>query len=367
MRSRFVFGIAFVAVAVASTFGSVKDTTAGSIAVVVDTSEMQPEQFARVSDAVDAFLAAFSGENDELALFAAGEKPQMIENFTSDAAKLSARLDQVQPQGPTALYTAVQQATERLREEGSENRSAVVVFSSSEDVSSAEELKKTLSEADVQVDVIATPGASWRNQETLQQIASSTGGSAYFTSDDQQLREVASVLGRRLASGATNVSPDAKLNGQKPLAGYRRAIISRIVIGDQKKIDAPQGDESVMQQVLISKLRSAKIFDEVIDATGQSGDLDEFKGDPDTVVIMSRLLDYQRGNRMQRQFIGWKGEARYKVQLSVFDSESHQPLFAVAEKGSSSSGFLGGSQEVVHAKAVKRVVDRLVEDLKKAK
>ena len=366
MRSRFVFGIAFVAVAVASTFASVKDKSAGSVAVVVDTSEMQPEQFARVSDAVDAFLAAFSGENDELALFTAGDKPQMVENFTSDAAKLSARLDKVQPEGPLALYTAIQQAAERLREEGSGERSAVVVFSSSEDRNSAEELKKTLSSADVQVDIVAAPGTSWRNQEALQQIASSTGGSAYFTSDDEQLREVSSVLGRRLASGGANVAPDAKLNAQKPLSGYRRAIVSRIVVGNEK-IDAPQGDESVMQQVLISKLRSAKIFDEVIDATGKSGNLDDIKGDPDTVVIMSRLLDYQRGNRMQRQFIGWKGEALYKVQLSVFDSESHQPLLAVAEKGSSSSGFLGGSREVVHAKAVKRVVDRLVEDLKKAK
>jgi hypothetical protein len=367
MRSHFVWVFAFVAIAVASSFASSKDKPAGSIAVVVDTSEMQKGQFARVSDAVDAFLAAFSGENDELALFTAGAKPQMVENFTSDAAKLSARLDEVQPEGAPSIYTAVQQAAERLREEGGGDRSSVVVFSSSEDRNSAEELKKTLSSAGVQVDIVAAPGASWRNQQTLQEIASSTGGSAYFTSDDQQLREVASVLGRRLASGGTNVAPDAKLNAQKPLAGYRRAIVSRIVVGNEKNIDAPQGDEAMMQHVLISKLRSEKIFDEVIDATPQSGDLDEIKGDADTVVIMSRLLDYRRGSRMQRQFIGWKGEARYKVQLSVFDSESHQPLLAVAEKGSSSSGFLGGSQEVVHAKAVKRVVDRLVEDLKKAK
>lgn len=337
--------------------------SSGSIAVVVDTSEMPKERFATLSEAVDSFLAGFSGENDELSLFISGGTPQIIEHFTADPTKLSETLDHMRPGGTPRTYETVEMALKRLREEAGNDRRSVVIFVASNGTTSEEGLKNL--SGDIAVNIVALPGEDWRSQETMQRLAANTKGVAYFTGSIDQLREVSSVLGRRLASGTSNVAPDAKLSGGKPLAGYRRAIVSKIAVNSNK--DDPQGDEAVFQQVFLAQLRREKVFDEVIDATSQIADLHTLKGDPETVIVMSRLLDYQRGSRMQRQFIGWKGEARYKVQLSVFDSATHQPVFAVAEKGSSASGFLGGSQEEVHAKAVKRLVTRLVTDLKKAK
>jgi hypothetical protein len=335
----------------------------GSIAIVVDTSEMPKERFATLNEAVDSFLAGFSGESDELSLFITGGTPQMVENFTADPAKLSGTLDHMRPGGKPKTYEAVEIALKRMRAEAGNLRRAVVLFAASSGTTSEQGLKNL--GGDIPVNIIALPGEDWRSQETMQRLSADTKGVAYFTANVDQLREVASVLGRRLSSGASNVAPDTKLSGGKPLAGYRRAILSGIVVNPGK--DDPQGDETALQQALLAQLRREKVFDEVVDATSQTADLKKVKGDSETVIVMSRLLDYQRGSRLQRQFIGWKGEARYKVQLSVFDASTHQPVFAVAEKGSSASGFLGGSQEVVHAKAVKRVVARLVEDLKRAK
>jgi hypothetical protein len=324
---------------------------------------MPKQRVATLIDAVDAFLAGFSGENDELALFITGGTPQMVEHFTADPTKLSETLDHMRPGGKPRTYEAVDIALKRLRDEAGNVRRSLVLFVASSGITSQQGLSSL--SGDIPVNVIALPGEDWRSQETMQRLAANTKGVAYFTGDLDQLREVSSVLGRRLSSGASSVAPDAKLSGGKPLSGYRRAIVPKIVV--DPVTDDPRGDEAVLQQVLLAQLRREKVFDEVIDATSETPDLHKLEGDPDTVVVMSRLLDYQRGSRLQRQFIGWKGEARYRVQLSVFDSATHQPVFAVSEKGSSASGFLGGSQEVVHAKAVKRVVTRLVEDLKKAK
>src|ERR687886_431397 len=85
--------------AILSSAQGAKSQPSGSIAVVVDTSEMPKERFAKLSDAVDSFLAGFSGENDELALFITGGTAQMVENFTADPAKLSETLDHMRPGG----------------------------------------------------------------------------------------------------------------------------------------------------------------------------------------------------------------------------------------------------------------------------
>src|SRR6185369_6414289 len=98
----------------------------------------------------------------------------------------------------------------------------------------------------VEVDVISLPGADWRTQQPLQQLAAQTGGTAYFPADETQLREVASVLGRRMSS-ETSLPANPHLNAHKPLSGYRRAVVQPVIVSGGKKSDDPDGDERVLR------------------------------------------------------------------------------------------------------------------------
>jgi hypothetical protein len=137
-------------------------------------------------------------------------------------------------------------------------------------------------------------------------------------------------------------------------------------MGPDRGVDAPHGNDSILHGLLLARLRESHLFDEVVDASNEDVFADSARA-PDTLSLLPTLRGYKHGSRIQRQFIGWKGGAKYRLQLSFFDSSSRQPVSAFMESGESSSGILGGSDQAVHAKAMHRAVDKLIEDLRRAK
>ena len=333
-----------------------------SVAIVVDSSAMGAAQWQSLVTSVDAFLAAFNGQDDEVALFSAGDRAQKLEDFTSDARRISAKLHSINPQGSAATYNAIPPATDYIQREASHNRTAVVAFIANRDTRG-----KVPAKSNVAVDVIALPGSDWRDQQGWQKLAGSSGGVAYFPSGEAQLQEAASVLGRNLAAGDTELTADPQLNRKRSLSGYRRVLVHKIRMGPDKGVDAPHGNDSVLHGLLLARLRESHLFDEVVDASNEEAFTDSSANDPDTLSLLPTLRAYKQGSRFQRQFVGWKGGAKYRLQLSFFDSSTRQPVGAFMETGESSSGILGGSDEAVHTKAMHRVVDKLIDDLKRAK
>ena len=333
-----------------------------SVAIVVDSSTMEPAQWQSLVTSVDAFLAAFNGQDDEVALFSAGEHPQKLEDFTSDARRVSTKMHSLAPQGNAATYNAISTASDYVQREASHNRTAVVAFIANRDAPG-----KVPDKSRVAVDVIALPGSDWRDQQGWQKLAGSSGGVAYFPSGESQLNEAASVLGRNLAAGDTQLTADPQLNRKRSLSGYRRVLVHRVRMGPDKGVDPPHGNDSVLHGLLLARLRASHLFDEVVDASNEEAFADPTANDPDTLSLLPTLREYKQGSRVQRQFVGWKGGAKYRLQLSFFDSSTRQPVGAFMETGESSSGILGGSDEAVHTKAMHRVVDKLIDDLKRAK
>jgi hypothetical protein len=258
---------------------------------------------------------------------------------------------------------------EYLSSQASHDRTAVVTFVAAADRSSDAEIQKLLTSAGDRKPAlyfVGLPGSDWREQQRLQQLSASTHGGSYFPSNSDQLREVTSVLGRQLASGSTQLTPDPQLNRKRPLSGYRRVLVHSITATQSKRVDDPQGNEAVLRTMLISQLKRERLFDEVIDASREQP-FTTVADASDTLSLLPTLLEYRKGSRMQRQFIGWKGEARYILQVSFFNATTRQPIAAFVEKGSSASGVFGGSDEVVHAKARHSVIEKIVDDIKRAK
>jgi hypothetical protein len=333
-----------------------------SVAIVVDSSAMEPAQWQSLVTSVDAFLAAFNGQDDEVALFAAGDQPQKLEDFTSDARRVSAKLHNITPQGSAATYNAIPAATDYVQREASHNRTALVAFIANRDARG-----KVPEKSKIAVDVIALPGSDWRDQQGWQKLAGTSGGVAYFPSGESQLNEAATVLGRNLAAGDTQLTADPQLNRKRPLSGYRRVLVHKVRMGPDKGVDAPHGNDSILHGQILARLRESHLFGEVVDASNEEAFTHPTANDPDTLSLLPTLREYKQGSRAQRQFIGWKGGAKYRLQLSFFDSRTHQPVGAFMETGESSSGVFGGSDQAVHAKAMHRVLDKLMDDLKRAK
>jgi hypothetical protein len=86
-----------------------------------------------------------------------------------------------------------------------------------------------------------------------------------------------------------------------------------------------------------------------------------------TAELLASILEYRRGNRTQRQMLGWKGGAKFKVRVILVDAATRQPILSFVEEGSHSSGLLGGSQEHVQARAMLDVANEIVKELKHAK
>jgi hypothetical protein len=339
-----------------------------SVAVVVDNSAMPKAQWQQLRDNVNAFLSAFNGENDEVALFTAGGGPQRQEDLTSDVRRISNRLQQLTPsEDSVALYQTLDAAIDYLGSEASHQHTGVVAFVATGDRGGDAEAQKLVrGNGRPGLYFIGLPGSDWRTQQTLQQLSAATKGRSYFPSDPDQLREVSSVLGRQLASGDIQLTPDPRLNDRKPLTGYQRVLVHSINARKSKNVDDPQGNDALVRTLLISELKREHVFRDVIDASREQP-FTTPADETDTLTLLPRLLEYRKGSRLQRQFIGWKGEARYVLQVSLFNAATRQPVAAFVEKGTSASGVFGGSDEVVHAKAMHSVVNKIIDDLKHAK
>jgi hypothetical protein len=344
-----------------------------SVAVVVDTSAAARDNMSELKKGVSTFLASFS-DDDEVCLFTAGGKPQLVEEFTADTSLVAARVEKLKTQGPLSLSEAVTAARQHIQAEAGTENTAVVVFLAGDHVSSATPLLADSEQgAPVPVHVITTPGTDWRVQELLQKLTANTGGTAFFPASSQQFREVAAEAGHRIAGelpAETVATTGNAARVRKSLAPYDEVVVRNIPVADTKETqEFAGGDNLLIHNLLFTRLQKAKVFRDVIDGSNEAPPP---KAAPNSepgrrMEILATLVEFRRGNRIQRQFIGWKGGARVKLQVLVVDAATRQPLMSFVKEATSSVGPFGGSQELVQTKAMLNVVNQIVKELRRAK
>jgi hypothetical protein len=332
-----------------------------------------------LKEGVATFLSSF-GDDDEVCLYAAGGKPQLLEEFTADTSLLAGRLRDVKPDGKLALSDAITAAQQYVREERAGDRAAVVVFVASPEAAASAQTAAANAEVEettaVPVHVITAPGSDWRAQESLQRLSTSSGGTAYFPASDEQFLEIAANAGRRLAGENTAAPPDRHSalppDPKHPLASYESIIVRDVPVAETKETEEfPGGDNAMIQHLLLARLQKANIFPNVTDGSSLPAPTTAkaSTGAPSSgrAEVLATLVKYRRGNRLQRQFIGWKGGALYRLQVVVVDAATRQPLMSFTKEASSAVGPFGGSQELVQSKAMVNVVNQIVKELRKAK
>ena len=165
-----------------------------TVGIILDVSASMNSNLARAKEAALTFLSS-GNRDDEYFLVQFSDRPKLVQEFTSDIAKLKAPLTVMSAKGSTSLYDAVYLALEKMGR--AENpRKALLIISDGEDNRSRysfSEVKRFAAEKDVKIFSIGIGGGF------LPQIGSSMLGGALlpgeFRAGPWQLEELANVTG----------------------------------------------------------------------------------------------------------------------------------------------------------------------------
>jgi len=107
-----------------------------SLGIILDTSgSMDGEKMAAAKLALNRFLRDLLGPEDEVFLYRFDTSPELVHEWTTDRARVSAALNQLQPRGGTAMYDAVSEAIP-LVQAGKHRKKALLIISDGNDTSS---------------------------------------------------------------------------------------------------------------------------------------------------------------------------------------------------------------------------------------
>ena len=158
-----------------------------SISIVFDTSgSMSDDKINQAKEALAHFIQT-SHNQDEFFLIDFNSRARLLLDRTRDSDAVLSKLTYAHPEGNTALYDAVYLGLEKVMQ-ASHSRKIVLVISDGEDNKSRytfKELQRRLRETDVIIYTIGFGGyfpfkGGLNGRETLKELASTTGGKAFF-------------------------------------------------------------------------------------------------------------------------------------------------------------------------------------------
>ena len=166
-----------------------------AIGIVIDNSGSMRDKRAKVNQAVLNLVRA-SNPEDQVFVVNFSQTPYLDQDFTSDVNLLQTALHQVSSRGSTALYDAVVSSDFHLRNNPGLDKKVLLVITDGQDNMSRETLQDALRKlqsnkgATLYAIGLTNPGMTRSGREALQSLAASTGGTAFFP---QNLDEVDSI------------------------------------------------------------------------------------------------------------------------------------------------------------------------------
>jgi Ca-activated chloride channel homolog len=193
-----------------------------SMTLIFDRSGSMKEKISRSLNSVRRFINS-SNEKDEYSLVTFSNSAKLSSDFTRNSEELISSLVMSETKGSTALFDAVYIGLEKARL-GRHAKKAVLILSDGQDNNSRyslKELKKLCKESDVMVyaigilDRFSNDPLELEGRWILEDLASLTGGKAFFPSNDAELHDaimqIALELRRQYSIGfSPNSTGDGK-------------------------------------------------------------------------------------------------------------------------------------------------------------
>jgi Ca-activated chloride channel family protein len=167
-----------------------------SLGIIFDVSGSMAQKIATARDAAVTFLRNGNPE-DEYFLIQFSDRATVSEEFSSDVASLQRHIVFTSARGKTAMYDAVYLGLDKLKS-GNNSRKALLLITDGQDNHShytASNIKDVLKEKDVQVYAIGIEElgafrAAQSGRATLQELADTSAGRAFFIDSVQDLEDV---------------------------------------------------------------------------------------------------------------------------------------------------------------------------------
>ena len=125
-----------------------------SLGILLDTSgSMTADKMSAARSAIDRFIYDLLGPNDELFFMQFANRPDLIQEWTSDRRRISRAVASVGAQGGTSMYDAIADAVP-VAQEGKNRKKAILVISDGNDTNSQTsvgELRRLIRESEVMV------------------------------------------------------------------------------------------------------------------------------------------------------------------------------------------------------------------------
>jgi Ca-activated chloride channel family protein len=144
-----------------------------SLGIVLDASgSMTPDKMSAARSAIDRFVYDLLGKDDELFFMEFANRPDLVQDWTTDRRAISRAVSRVNPAGGTAMYDAIADAVP-LANAGQHPKKALLVISDGNDTNSSlsvGELRQLIRESEVLVYALGVDGTAttFRSGPTIQ-------------------------------------------------------------------------------------------------------------------------------------------------------------------------------------------------------
>lgn len=176
-----------------------------SIGIIFDISGSMENKMRAAQIAANAFLR-MGNRDDEYFLVEFNDSPKLVQDFTTDIAKLQSRLLMARGKGTTSMYDALYVGLENVRH-GTNARKALLLITDGEDNHSRYsfgDLKEFAKEHDVTIygigieDELDWQFASFSGRARIESLADLTGGEAFFPRSADDLLDICLQIGLNL-------------------------------------------------------------------------------------------------------------------------------------------------------------------------
>ncbi len=197
-----------------------------ALGIVIDNSGSMRDKREKVNQAVMNFIRA-SNSQDEVFVVNFSQTPYLDQDFTSDANLLQTALHQVSSRGSTALYDAVVASAVHLRNNPRLTKKVLLVITDGQDNMSQETLQDAIRKLQpnkgttVYAIGLMDEGMTRSGRDALQNLASSTGGVAFFPQTLDEVNDITRTVAHDIRSQYTLAFKPKNRPGKSGYQGIR--------------------------------------------------------------------------------------------------------------------------------------------------
>jgi VWFA-related protein len=185
-----------------------------AMGLIIDNSGSMATKRAKV-EAADLDLVTDSNPDDQVFVVNFSDRAFLDlpheKNFTSDIGEMKEALKRTDSRGETAMRDAVQMSVDHLRGKARLEKKVLVLVTDGEDNASSvkmEDLVKNAQQSDVLIYCVGLLGdeeplSAMRAKRALQELATATGGEAFFPEDVSQVDQIAHQVARDIRNQYT--------------------------------------------------------------------------------------------------------------------------------------------------------------------